>query len=191
MLVVGIDPSLSSTGVCIYDTSDDASPCICAEIKSTTAKGHHGQRCEDIADAVLNFLQTNDLQDEEAFVFIEEPMNLQGHAQDLRALFWYIINGLEYHCPAMEFYAVPPNTLYKFLTGKGQTRAVNKVVAVQKKYGHLIPPEFVVDYDTPGGIEKHADVYDSIGLAALGECRLGEGEYSKAQVEAVKKVVRL
>ena len=186
MTCIGIDPSLSKTGACVYDTKSLSS--ACTEICSTTADGHYGVRSRKIADAVQSFIMAN-MGDDVAGVFVEYPMNLRGPAENINSLFWHIINAVEdLH---IDTYKVSPKELYKFLTGKGQTPAVNKVVAVQKRHGHMIPPEYAVDFDTPGGIEKHCDVYDAIGLSALGECYLGGGDYTKAQREAVSKVKRL
>lgn len=189
MVNCGIDPSFSCTGVAVLNT--DTGCCNCLEITTDTSDGHHGKRCLLVARKAFQFVDSLGMTLGTDFnLFIEAPKGqLRGNAQDLPALYWTIVNAFDK--PKCTIYEVSPSELSKFLTGKGLTPRVNKVVAVQKKYGHLIPPEFVVDYDTPGGIEKHADVYDSIGLAALGECRLGEGEYSKAQVEAVSKVKSL
>mgnify|MGYP003787224469 FL=1 len=149
-----------------------------------------------IAERVRSFIEQSGYSEHEITVFIESPQgSFRGEANDLPALYWIIVNTLEDAEWNGSFrlvtYPVSPNELFKFLTGKGRTPRVNKVVAVQKKYGHLIPDEFVVDYDTPGGIEKHADVYDSIGLAVLGECVLHPEKFTKAEQEAVRKIRRL
>ena len=192
MVICGIDPSLSSTGVCIYDTQSRKTSV--AQIDGHHKDCHVGARCERIAAAVIDAICKPPMEDCMTLdVFIEQPGGmLQGPAQDLRTLYWAIIRHLEmekFIYPTI--FPVAPATLKKWLTGRGNARPEDKAYAVLTKLRHLLPEEYVVSDETKGGISKFKDAYDAVALAALGECRLGEGEYSKAQVEAVKKVVRL
>ena len=190
-ITVGIDQSFTKTGICILCT--EAQTSLCREIPSDTSNGHHGKRCLQIANEIKEILNDEAMGGATRYnVFIEAPSgSFRGQASDLPALYWHIVNAIEEYSHSWPIYPVSPNELYKFLTGKGRTAAVNKVVAVQKQYGHLIPPEFVVDYDTKGGIEAHADVYDAIGLAALGECYLYPDRFTKAQRDAIAKIKQL
>jgi hypothetical protein len=188
--IVGIDPSLSSTGLYIYDNETKA--CQGYQIDGHVQSRHVGDRCESIAiylaekakpamaSAILN-------------VFIEEPSGaLQGYAQDLRTLYWAIIRQLEniaFAC--FNTYPVSPKTLNKFLTGNGNCAAENKTLAILTKYRQYIPEEYVVSSDTKGGLMKYKDLYDAIGLALLGDCLLGGDGYTKLQKESLKKVTKL
>lgn len=187
--IVGIDPSLSSTGVCVY--CPETCQTHVAQIDGHCGR-HPGDRCEFIAGKVLNAISSSGIVDacDSIDVFIECPAGLlQGPAQDLRTLYWAIIRHLEDE----EFlyttiYPVPPTTLKKWLTNRGNCKPEDKVFAVASKLKHMIPPEFVVSDETKGGIARWKDAYDGIGLAALGHCYLGGSGFTKAQQESLKKI---
>lgn len=196
-VICGLDPSLTSTGVCVYNPSDENGVSIShvAQISGIHKDCHVGERCERIARQVINEICSSGVIDacETIEVFIEEPGGmLQGTAQDLRTLFWAIVR----HIEAEKFiyptiYSVAPATLKKMLTGRGNCKPEDKAYAVLTKLKHMIPEKYVVSDETKGGIMKFKDAFDGIGLAALGECYLGGGDYTKMQRESVAKVKKL
>lgn len=190
---VGIDPSLSSTGVCVFDT--ETMQTFVAQIDGHHKDCHVGERCHRIAWAVDEFISRTigDAVLDGYHVFIEEPAGLlQGPAQDLRVLYWDIVRVLE-GCPfgVCTIYPVPPTTLKKHLTGRGNCKPEDKCFAVLTKLNHLLPQEYVVSDESKGGISKFKDAFDAVGLAALGHCYLGGDGYTKAQKDCLGKIKAL
>lgn len=192
MFIVGIDPSLSSTGVCVYDT--DAQSTYAVQIDGHHKDCHLGERIERIACHVVNAVVESKLVDacDPIEVFIEEPSGrLMGEAQDLRTLFWAIVRWLE-QAEWLEatIYKVAQGTLKKWLTGKGNGKPEDKALAVLENLKPLIPEDKLVGPGTGRGLMCYKDLYDAIGLAALGACYL-TGEGTKAKQEAAKAVTAL
>jgi len=187
---VGIDPSLTSTGVCVLDT--DTMQTHTAQIDGHHADCHVGERCRMIAAAVNFEITRSPLLDacDRIEVFIEDPSgHFQGYAQDLRVLYWAIIMDLEgdkFLYPTI--HSVSSATLKKFVCGRGNAKPEDKVVAVLSKFQHMIPEKYIVSPETKGGMSAYKDMYDAVGLAALGHCYLGGDGFTKLQQEAVKKV---
>lgn len=193
MLIIGIDPSFSSTGFCVYDPEQQQA--YLAQISKPREGNHVGNRCRSIANEVGEQIVRSGLVDacDTIHVFIENPAGaLRGWAQDLPVLYWAIIMGLE----AEKFlytniYPVASATLKKFLTGRGNCRPEDKALAVLRNYEHLIPEEMLVGPEKKGGLLAKKDAYDALGLAVLGHCFLSPVGFTKAQQESVKKVASL
>lgn len=192
-IIVGIDPSLSSTGLCVADT--DTGKTHAAQIDGHHSDCHLGERCRRIAAAVNQQIASSRLLDacDRIEVFIENPAGpLRGFAQDLPVLYWAIIMDLEsdkFLYPTI--YPVASATLKKWLTGRGNAKPEDKVVAVLDKLKPMIPEQYIVSPETKGGMMAFKDLYDGVALAALGDCYLGGDGYSKAQRDAVAKVKSL
>jgi hypothetical protein len=192
-LIVGIDLSTTSTGVCVYNP--DLGATHAAQIDGHHPGCHTGERCRRIACAVNEELTRSNLLEacDNIEVFIEAPLGpMQGFGRDLPILYWSIIMNLEddkFLYPTI--YPVSSATLKKFVTGRGNAKPEDKVVAVSTKYKDLIPLEFRVSPETKGGIMLYKDMYDAIGLAVLGHCVLCGDGFTKGQIEAVKKITRL
>jgi Holliday junction resolvasome RuvABC endonuclease subunit len=188
--IVGIDPSLSSSGVCVFNT--DTMETHVAQIDGHHNDCHLGERCRRIAAAVNHQISSSQLLDacDRVEVFIENPAGaLRGFAQDLPVLYWAIIMELEgekFLYPTI--YPVASATLKKFVCGRGNAKPEDKVVAVLNKYSHMLPEQYVVSPETKGGMMAFKDLYDAVGLAALGHCYLGGDGYTKAQVESLAKI---
>ena len=194
MFIVGIDPSLSSTGVCVYDTATGQTYAeqIDGHFKD---EPHVGERCDRIACHVLSAIVNSGLLDacDNIEVFIEEPSGrLLGEAMDLRTLYWNIIRWLEHdEFLYQTIYPVPNATLKKFLTGKGNGKPEDKALAVLTDYHNLLPEEKVVGPGTSLGLLCYKDLYDAVGLAALGRVVLEPDTAPKWKQEAVKNIGRL
>lgn len=191
--IVGCDPSLSSTGLCVYSPEDQRT--YVAQIDGHRADYHVGQRCRSIANMVLHEISTSGIVDacDHVDCFIEAPLGpMQGFAKDLPILYWAIIMALEdEEFLHVTIYPVSSATLKKHLCSRGNAKPEDKVVAVLSKLKHMIPEKYIVSPETKGGISVYKDLYDAIGLASLGHCVLGGDGFTKAQRESIAKVVRL
>jgi hypothetical protein len=194
--IIGIDPSLASTGLAIFKPEKRVIH-YCCQIDGHVGK-HPGDRCEQIAQHAISSFSCHiyDETETDITLIIEEPSGqLQGYAQDLRTLYWAIIRHMEGECEDtgdnIVIYPVAPNTLKKFLSGRGNCSPEDKALAVITKYKQYIQDEYVVSSDTKGGLMKYKDLYDAIGLALLGDCLLGGEGYTKLQHEALNKVAKL
>lgn len=194
MFIVGIDPSLSSTGVFVWDT--ETGKTYAEQIDGLFKdQPHVGERCDRIACHVLSAIVNSGLLDacDSIEVFIEEPSGrLMGEAQDLRTLYWNIVRWLEHE----EFlyqtiYPVPNATLKKFLTGNGHAKAPDKALHVLTSFREMIPEDKLVGPGTKHGLLDYVDLYDAVGLAALGRVVLEPDTAPKWKQEAVKNIGRL
>lgn len=169
-MIVGIDPSLTSTGVVIL--SDTGDYLAAAQIPSSNAE-RMDVRCRSIAKRVCDTLGPfiGGPHSDRVSAYIEYPGgNLKGPAQNLLVAYWYIIDEftrrvLEHN---LSIYAVAPQGLTKYITSRGNAKAADKCAAVMSRWMHLLPEQYQVSADTKGGIGKYADLFDGMGLAQLG-----------------------
>lgn len=167
-MIIGIDPSLTSTGVVIL--SDAGEYLAAAQIPSSNAE-RMDVRCKSIAKRVCDTLAPFIGRGEPVGVYIEYPGgNLKGPAQNLLVAYWYIID--EFSRRVMEYrlsiYAVAPQALTKYITGRGNATPADKCAAVMSRWMHLLPEQYQVSAEFKGGIAKHKDLFDGMGLAQLG-----------------------
>ena len=157
MIVIGIDPSLTSTGIARVDTDDRLAP----ETWTITSTGHKGdtlaQRCDrltTIADQIA--LYDCDL------VVIEAPslgQARQGGPLDRNGLWWLIVSSLA-KFDRFPVVAVPPASLKRYATGKGNATKEAMVAAAARRLPHV---------DTG----DQADRVDALWLAAMGADAFG------------------
>lgn len=201
-MIVGIDPSLTSTGVVVL--SDTGEVLGAAQVPSGPGAALH-VRLREIAESVAcviwrsrdgRALGTAGFPDgpppRRLQVFVEEPGGaLKGAAQDCRTLFWFIVEQLctEGWCD-VSVYSIAPATLCKFITGRGNAKADDKCAAVMKRWMHLLPEEFHVSPESKGGVGRCKDLFDGMGLAQAGLVYL-TGEGTVAQKSALKGKVRV
>ncbi len=169
-MLIGIDPSLTSTGVVIL--SDAGEYLAAAQIPSSNAE-RMDVRCRSIAGRVRETLVEfiSGPHGKRVSVYIEYPGgNLKGPAQNLLVLYWYIIEEFARRIVLSELsiYAVAPQALTKYITSRGTANGADKCAAVMSRWMHLLPEQYQVSADSKGGIERFKDLFDGMGLAQLG-----------------------
>lgn len=161
MRVVGLDLSLTNTGVAIID--DGA-----VELQRVRSNGHkaatlaeRGSRLDQITYAIEDHL--GDL--ERGFpdlVIIEGPsygQHRQGGQHDRAGLWWQVVR-LSADLASGHIVEVPPATRAKYATGKGNAAKDHVLASVVRRY-----PTVTVDGN---------DTADALVLAAMGARWLGE-----------------
>lgn len=187
MRVVGLDLSLTSTGIARLTITDAAEPSTW-----TTAVGETGSESATLAERwwrldaqrskVLSEVGAADL------VVVEGPAMASSHGQqhDRSGLWWLILDDLIGR--GLTVVEVPPLTLKVWATGSGATSGPNKVTKarvvreVRRDYGHL--------FDIPSEAHGGSDIADAIALATLGAAHLGEPlvEVPTSHLRALRKV---
>ena len=167
--VVGIDLSLTGTGVTIIDS----------EIHTALfgAKGHKDDTLQMRAERLeLLFAQIVNVIPENAFVVIEQPAysRTQGSQHDRSGIWWLIVHHLYQFHDVVE---VVPSTLKKYATGKGNASKDEVLAAVVRRY---------LDVNVTDN-----NVSDSLVLAAIGARFLGrplEDELPTANLGAMTAI---
>jgi Holliday junction resolvasome RuvABC endonuclease subunit len=171
--IVGIDPSLSGTAVCVYSPSQVTQPWTAVfSSKPTTGLAGRIARFQDLTRRVVAVVSESGAE----AVFIEgHSFGSQGKGTLDRAEYRGILSAaLLAVCGTV--YEVPPLTLKLFVTGKGKGDKTAMITACVKRYG--------VEYGSD-------DEYDAYGLCRLGACVLGwEKPATEAQVRAMGKVTQ-
>lgn len=131
MIIVGIDPSLTSTGICTM--SEDGTVLESLAIKPVE-KG-----TERLALFRHDFrLITGKCQKEETYAFVEGyafgAMNKREALGELGGVL-----RLSLYDDGIRVVVVPPTSLKKFATGKGNADKIAMAVALQKQYGLEYP----------------------------------------------------
>lgn len=188
-MIIGIDPSLTSSGVVIL--SDAGEYLAAVQIPSSNAE-RMDVRCRSIAKRVCDTLGPfiGGPHGDRVNVYIEYPGgNLKGPAQNLLVAYWYIIDEFTRRVEEgrLGIYAVSPQGLTKYITSRGNAKAVDKCAAVMSRWMHLLPEQYHVSADSKGGIGKYADLFDGMGLAQLGLTHQ-TGQGTAWQKEAAAKV---
>lgn len=131
---VGIDLSLTNTGIAIWTEGDDVG------LHSIKSSGHKGdtlaqryQRLNGIADEVMSSMPRAG----KVSVCIEAPSfnSTGGHSHDRSGLWWTVLNALTAHeYPVTE---VSPTQVKVFATGKGNASKGAVVDAVARRWPHV------------------------------------------------------
>lgn len=133
-MYVGIDPSLTGTGLVALSGDKSYSKVI-----HTKERGL--ERMKLICDEVEQFLDYHDT----------EIACIEGFSYGSKGKAIYEIGGLGYllrmilYNKDYEWYEIPPSTLKKFATGKGNAKKHEVAVAVQKRWGFEAPTEDEID----------------------------------------------
>lgn len=191
-MIVGIDPSLTSTGVVVL--SDAGEFLAAAQIPSSNVE-RMDVRCRSIAKRVCDVLGdfVGGAHSGRVAVYIEYPGgNLKGPAQNLLVLYWYIVDEFARRVEEgrLSVHATAPASLKKFITGRGVATPADKCAAVMSRWMHLLPAEFQVSADSKGGIAKYKDLFDGMGLAQMGLTHQ-TGQGTVAQKEAAGKLTAI
>jgi crossover junction endodeoxyribonuclease RuvC len=162
MRYVGIDPS-SKTGLVIIDKQGN----IINTQDVTTKEKEDPQRFSDIAEKIIDELEPNDLIAIEGFSY-----GSKGKGVSFQYGLGWIIRHLLLE-RGYRYTEVPPTSVKKFATGKGNTKKDEMVLPIYKKWGFEHNSDNVRDAFVLAQMVK--GIYDSSNLT----------EYQK---EALKKV---
>lgn len=149
-LILGIDPSLTATGLARFDTLDR----LVIDTWTRGAKGHVGDtlgqrmhRLDDLVDSITAV---------EADVVVIEGPSLAQKAQrgtfDRAGLWWLLVARL--FSQGRTVIEVPPSTLKKYATGKGNAAKGEVVIAATRRY--------------PQAMSRNDNEADAVVLAAMG-----------------------
>lgn len=175
--VVGIDLSLTSTGIAVLNGEHHTLYRVRSSGKKDDTLAQRRARLDSIAGQVVNVAVSHapDL------VVIEGPsMNSQhGHPHDRSGLWWLVVFSLQGR--GLSVMEVPPNNRIKYATGKGAGPDASKdavLTAVVRRYS---------DIEVKGN-----DQADALLLAAIGRRMLGdpiEPSVPSANLAALTKLV--
>jgi Holliday junction resolvasome RuvABC endonuclease subunit len=160
--VVGIDPSLTSTGIAVIRDGDPCNLC---------SFGHDGddaptwvKRSRRVKSQVIEITRRT-LSHEPALIVIEGPLlqgPLTGLAFDRYALFLSLVD--QFDVARLPFAVVHLATRATWATGKGESKAKRDVFAAIKR-------------EWPAWVTRHVtndDIGDALVLAAMGSAHLGD-----------------
>ena len=169
--IVGIDPSLTATAVCVYPPSQSTWPWTDV-FSSKPAVGLRKRiaRYNALTDQVLTIV----LKARPCVIFIEgHSFSSKGKGILDRAEYRGVLSAALIKAK-QTVHEVPPATLKLFIAGKGNANKTAMITACVKRYG--------VEYETD-------DEYDAYGLCRLGACVMGlEQPENEAQKRAIKKL---
>jgi crossover junction endodeoxyribonuclease RuvC len=157
--VVGLDLSLTGTGVGIVDRSGDV------RLFTVSSKGKKDDdlltrsvRLERLATGILQYVAAADPE----LAVIEGPSMASkfGHPHDRSGLWWLVVHTL--HTRGLTVVEVPPSNRMMYATGKGNAAKDAVLTAVVRRYQHLVA-EPIEDNNTA----------DALVLAAMGRRHLG------------------
>lgn len=157
MRVVGLDPSLTSTGMA-FATVDGAGVQLSTKTHKSNAKkdptlADRGGRLHRLSEKII----TDACQFQPELVLVEEPAHNQksGHHHDRSGLWWLSVKGMI--DSGLQVHEISITTLKKYATGSGAAAKEAVVIAATRRYPEV---EFVTN-----------DEADALILAAIG-CRL-------------------
>lgn len=180
MIIVGIDPSLTGTGVAIVDTDDR----LVVEVKTVKTKGSTAATLPE-RRARLSVLacRVSDLIPENAdLVVIEQPAysRTTGHMHDRSGFWWllvdYIIGGR-----GMALVEVAPTGRARYATGKGNAGKDEVLLAVARRFPHV---------DVTNNNEADALVLAAMGADACGHPLVDMPISHRAALDGVQWSVR-
>lgn len=159
MRVVGIDPSLTSTGVACIELADDGA--LNVAVNRVQSAGHRAATLDERMVRLNNLVHrigwdTNRRPD---LVVIEGPAFSRNNAGtwDRAGLWWLVVRHM--FEAELEVVVVPPNVRAKYATGKGTAGKDEVLAAVVRRY--------------PGVEVRGNDEADALVLAAMGARHLG------------------
>lgn len=164
--VLGLDLSLTGTGICYLDGDGVA---LLRTVRCGKLDGH--QRLAWILDAIADAQRGQHLD----LVVVEGPSygsqgGQRGH-HERAGLWWLVTHGL--HARGRSYAVVAPKARAKYATGNGNARKRAVLAAVRDRYGHL----HTVANDNEA---------DALTLAHMGADRLG-GTLPDVDVPAVNR----
>lgn len=171
----GIDPSLTSSGVVTYDTETGAR--TVASFSSSPDKGTIASRLQRVQTLALKVVDAACAGGVPDRVAIEGPAfsSSMGKSWDRAALWWFVVQtAISRGCEVIE---IPPPSLKRYGTGKGNAGKDEVLLAVSRTY-----PDFDI---------KNNDESDAVVLCALVARLSGnpfDGDLPKIKLDALTKL---
>lgn len=156
MRVLGIDPSLTSTGLAVIESHHNVAACLTGYSKSTGRRADAiaaiDRRIQHIADVVMNWLPAD-------LAVIEGPSigSFGGSPWDRAGLWWRIVHRLL--AAEVPVAVCPPKTRAKWATNNGSASKAQVAVAVSRLW-----PQCPAEVD---------DEWDALAFATIGAQHLG------------------
>lgn len=185
MIVVGVDPSLTGTGIAVVDTDDVlviATHTITSAGRKDATLTERRERIAYIAERQIGdyALGLGDRRGETGradLVVIEAPslgQARQGGQFDRHGLWWLAVHRL--HTLGIPVAAVAPNARAKYATGKGNASKEQVLLAVARRYPHV-------------AVANNNEA-DALALAAMGARHLSQpiDDLPQTHLEALVKV---
>lgn len=170
MIIIGIDPSLSSTGICTMDENGNILSTLAINSDFTGAKRLHDIKRQIIPEV----LYSKSEEEEKVIAFIEGYSFGSKNGGEALGELGGTIRLMLYE-QGIEFIDVPPTTLKKYVLGIGKGDKVAMAIGVIKTWG--------VDFPT-------TDQTDAFALAMFGRGYLGLVNnltaFRKDAIEAIK-----
>ncbi|MED5052681.1 crossover junction endodeoxyribonuclease RuvC [Anoxybacillus rupiensis] len=161
MRFVGIDPS-TKTGLVILE---DNKVHTAVEITSEEKRDPH--RFMDIVETIMSHINKHDVICVEGFSY-----SSRGAAVSVQYGIGWILRS-ELIRAGLNYHDVPPSSVKKFATGKGNAKKEDMVLPIFKRWG----------------FEHNSDnVRDAFVLAQIARALNGQAELTKFQEEALKKI---
>lgn len=152
VLAVGIDLSLTGTGLAIIVENGIRTHLFTSKGKKDASLSERANRLNDLTNAITQSIPSG------ALVVIEQPAYSQtgGSHHDRSGLWWLVLTALH---PYHRIVEVAPGTLKKFATGKGNAGKDEMLAAAIRRY--------------PNAEVTNNNVADALHLAAMGARYLG------------------
>ncbi|GGJ56188.1 hypothetical protein [Glutamicibacter ardleyensis] len=176
--VLGLDLSLTSTGLCMAYSDR---PAVLGVITSKGSKDASWKDRDDrlgkITYQILEWVQAN-REGDLVGVFVEGPSygSTVGHQHDRSGLWWQVYSAYAWNVPVG---VIQPQTRAKYATGAGNASKDTVLAATVKQF---------LDLDI-----RNNDIADATQLAAMGARLHGwpiDGEKSKLCLTAMEKIMR-
>lgn len=170
MIAVGIDPSLTCTGVAVHELDGDlwTTRRVVTKAQGTTLAARRGRLREAIS-GVLRWIPAR-----VDVAVIEVPNHRQqfGAQNERVALYWWLVDQLLARGPVVE---VAPAQRAKLATGRGNADKKTVLAAVRAAYPNAVIPD--------------DNVADAVALAAAGAHWLGRTQpYTDDQAAAFARI---
>ena len=170
MRIIGIDPSLTATGLAILDNGE----WVALEVLSNKLRGH--ERMDYILTNLAALFVT--LRKGDVVVMEGPSFNSQGQRSHELAGLWWLIRQEMWYYPDIAVAIVSPATRAKYATGKGNANKDAVYEAVSKDY-----PDVEI---------KDHNVADAMIFAAMGARKIGSPidvrEQGSLEMDAFNKV---
>lgn len=164
-IVVGIDPSLS--GCAVFTSHGEGKEWKSKKLGDDLRS--RKKRYDDLLQAMAQFIGRTP-----SHIIIEGYLvHMKGNAIGLVEVGWHIRRGLLERFPKATIIEVPPTSLKKFVTGKGNADKVAVATALSKRYGRAFDSD---------------NMADAFGLMKFGCVLLGREKPLAFQTEVYQKL---
>ncbi|WP_346007268.1 crossover junction endodeoxyribonuclease RuvC [Janibacter terrae] len=176
-MIIGIDPSLTGTGLALLDTDDH----LVIPTETLTSTGKVTASTDERLERILTIVETviyKAVEHKSDLAVIEAPAFSRNNAGtwDRAGLWWLLVSRLAE--ARIETTTIPPTTRAKYATGRGNAGKDEVLLAVAKRYPH-------VDV-------RDNNQADALVLAAIGAHLAGHpiDDLPKTHLDALAKVAR-